>query len=247
MSNYTAADMSTAAANGHRDGYQAGYADAVKAVEVGKDAAAQEAGPAFYLTESAWNHILAPMTPSRDVRAYRHGFDHGDMKLIPFYAAPVAAAPVEVERAQVNLDAGWYARREQHAQSMSYAGVADALEALERLRTPAAPGVDLEPFREAVEAQYSAGMEQWCGGAEEKQYLTEHRDRLLAMIDASPKGGDVQDAARYRWLKSERVQLWRDTLTGAPVSCSFDFDEPGHDVDAAIDAAMQATSAEVGE
>lgn len=37
---FTAADMTTAAANGHRDGYQAGYADAVKAVEVGKPAAA---------------------------------------------------------------------------------------------------------------------------------------------------------------------------------------------------------------
>lgn len=65
---------------------------------------------------------------------------------------------------------------------------------------------------------------------------------------ASPKGGstDAKDAERWRWLKAERIQLWRDSNTGAPVSCSFDFDEPGHDIDAAIDAAMQATSAEVG-
>lgn len=42
MSNgFSAADMSTAAANGHAEGYQAGYADAVKAVEAGKDAAMQ--------------------------------------------------------------------------------------------------------------------------------------------------------------------------------------------------------------
>ena len=41
MSNgFSPADMSTAAANGHADGYQAGYADAVKAYET---AAAQEA------------------------------------------------------------------------------------------------------------------------------------------------------------------------------------------------------------
>lgn len=48
MSNYTAVDMTTAAANGHRDGYQAGYADAVKAMDHIGDAnkmvgAAQEA------------------------------------------------------------------------------------------------------------------------------------------------------------------------------------------------------------
>ena len=45
MSNngFSAADMSTAAANGHAEGYRAGYADAVKAAEVGKPAAAQEA------------------------------------------------------------------------------------------------------------------------------------------------------------------------------------------------------------
>ncbi|MGE8279076.1 MAG: hypothetical protein ACN6O2_01455 [Stenotrophomonas sp.] len=44
MSNgYTAADMSTAAANGHAEGYQAGYADAVKAFDAAQPAAAQEA------------------------------------------------------------------------------------------------------------------------------------------------------------------------------------------------------------
>lgn len=40
---FTAADMSTAAANGHHDGYQAGYADAVKAFDAAQPAAAQEA------------------------------------------------------------------------------------------------------------------------------------------------------------------------------------------------------------
>ncbi|WP_293705999.1 hypothetical protein, partial [Stenotrophomonas sp. UBA7606] len=57
MNGFSAADMSTAAANGHAEGYQAGYADAVKAVEAGKDAAAQEADmvliPAGSLSEMA--------------------------------------------------------------------------------------------------------------------------------------------------------------------------------------------------
>lgn len=76
-----------------------------------KPAAAQEAVPAFYLSEVAWDHIRVPMTPDRGVRAYRHGFDHGDMKLVPFYAAPVAAAPegfvvVPVEPTDQQVDAG---------------------------------------------------------------------------------------------------------------------------------------------
>ncbi|WP_088100311.1 hypothetical protein [Xanthomonas retroflexus] len=46
--------------------------------------------PAFYLSAGAWGHIRVPMTPTRDVKAFRHGFDHGDTELVPFYAAPPA-------------------------------------------------------------------------------------------------------------------------------------------------------------
>lgn len=40
MNGYDAQDMATQGADGFRAGYQAGYSDAVKAVEVGKPAAA---------------------------------------------------------------------------------------------------------------------------------------------------------------------------------------------------------------
>jgi len=56
-------------------------------------------------------------------------FDH------PPQVAPVTAAPAEVERAQTNMDAGWYARREEHARSLGYAGVAEALATLERAQS----------------------------------------------------------------------------------------------------------------
>jgi hypothetical protein len=51
--------------------------------------------PAFYLSAGAWGHIRVPMTPTRDVKAFRHGFDHGDTELVPFYAAPPAQQPAQ--------------------------------------------------------------------------------------------------------------------------------------------------------
>lgn len=55
--------------------------------------------PAFYLTPSDWGHIRIPMTKHRDVRALRHGFDHGDINLVPFYPAPTTQA-MDLERAR---------------------------------------------------------------------------------------------------------------------------------------------------
>lgn len=54
MNGFTAADMSTAAASGHADGYQAGYADAVKAYEAGKSAAAPGIGLHAPCTEAVY-------------------------------------------------------------------------------------------------------------------------------------------------------------------------------------------------
>lgn len=54
--------------------------------------------PAFYLSASDWGHIRIPMTKHRDVRALRHGFDHGDTALVPFYPGPPAQA-VDMTRA----------------------------------------------------------------------------------------------------------------------------------------------------
>lgn len=120
--------------------------------------------------------------------------DYQDEDTIPLYAAPVAAAPVE----------GWDAQ--------AYAQMADELEAWKQramtaeedfnrlheamnaedgptymgepvLSNPAAPGIDLEQFRIAVQAYLFRQQEfgSVAGIAEGK--------RLLALIDASPKGG----------------------------------------------------------
>ncbi|WP_414609770.1 hypothetical protein [Stenotrophomonas pavanii] len=51
-----------------------------------------------------------------------------------------------------------------------------------------AQAVDLGQFREAVEAQYSGAMEQWCGDEAEERYLAARRDRLLALIDSQAVG-----------------------------------------------------------
>jgi hypothetical protein len=64
-------------------------------------------------------------------------------------------------------------------------------------------------------------------------------DELLAILDAE---GDVRkDAERYRWLRSNCKREWQSDMPhnkGAP-SLDIDFSADGHDLDAAIDAAMQ--------
>lgn len=77
------------------DGGQGGEKwEPAQAAIAGIIAARQPVGnePAFYLSAGAWGHIRVPMTPTRDVKAFRHGFDHGDTELVPFYAAPPAQA-----------------------------------------------------------------------------------------------------------------------------------------------------------
>ena len=111
---------------GHRDGYQAGYADAVKAVEVGKPAAAQEAvawqvGDEFYTSESLAIEGIQQWGPSGAIA-------------IPLYAAPVAAAPVDPSKLGAAMrafdDAGG------HAISYAPAWMQKALEAASTLAAP---------------------------------------------------------------------------------------------------------------
>lgn len=98
MNGFTAADMSTAAANGHRDGYQAGYADAVKAYETGKPAAAQE--PVENLNVGT---IHAAMEALGEAHPLYGQLDHAAAELAVLWvrdcrrSAPVAAAPVDAE------------------------------------------------------------------------------------------------------------------------------------------------------
>lgn len=262
-------------------------------------------------------------------------------------AAQNDAAQAEVERAQANLDAGWYARREQHARSLGYSGVADALEALEAAQpaaaleavayrewhqergdkpmesrlwelapgqkvpdgadplyaapvaaapvdgpyqrimglqgigdaadylarypgddyakrrvverlaqfaalhgtsTPAAPGIDL---RNAILQLQEDALHMKDPGDTVNAY-----NRVLALINASPKGGstDAKDAARWRYIRRKLCLTVNGDGTcimqviNLPASI-HGWPDPGQVsefCDTAIDAAMQATSAEVG-
>lgn len=65
-----------------------------------------------------------------------------------------------------------------------------------------------------------------------------HREiqELQAQIDTLRR-----DAGRYRWLERNRVREWESDMAhnrGAP-SLDIDFEAPGHDLDSAIDAAME--------
>mgnify|MGYP000629703460 CR=1 FL=1 len=161
----------------------------------------------------------------------------------PLYAAPVTAAPVDAEELARNryrpVPDGLIAYRVVAGDGTRslFSGTKDACNIVARklteafldgayvASTPAAPGIDLEPFREAVEAQYSAGMEQWCGGAEEKQYLTEHRDRLLALIDVSPKGAvHPDDLAVDAFAAAMKAKLAEARAKGRG---GWNGDEPG--------------------
>ncbi len=175
---FSAADMSTAAANRHRDGYQAGYADAVKAIEAAQPAAAQEAvawqvGDDFYTSESLAIEGIQQWGPSGSIA-------------IPLYAAPVAAAPaVDVAILRALADR-W-------ATDRSYTGspVDDIRALIEKptMSTPAAPGIDLAQFKDLI------GFAAWSAinlpETDPRRDFIRQASELLALIDASPKGGST--------------------------------------------------------
>lgn len=179
MSNgFSAADMSTAAASAHRNGYQAGYADAVKAVEVGKPAAAQEAVAGFGSIHDRGPLDLALADYERE--AIKHGCTDKNAMAVDAAArrvwavlqsaAPFAAAPVDT----------WF------ADQLTAMG-----EVIPLASTPAAPGIDLEQFR-----ALACFGEEFAFAAErqpQSRVVYAQAKRLLARIDASPKGGEVQD------------------------------------------------------
>ena len=146
------------------------------------------------------------------------------------YAAPVAAAPVEfdraretprrqravelllsmgynwndgawssseVARAQVNLDARWYARREKHARDMGYASVCEALDALESMTNTAAPGIDHASEIESLKWQ----LDRANNTIEVLTSAQKVRDKVAEVIDASHVAA-AQEAVGYRWRHS---------------------------------------------
>lgn len=97
--------------------------------------------------------------------------------MIPLYTAPVADAPVDLTN--------WAAH---------YSINTAAVEALQSLLagTPAAPGIDLEQFRESVIQEAARAVDLWMKDEISNEAYVESkakRDHLLALIDDSRKGG----------------------------------------------------------
>ncbi len=109
----------------------------------------------------------------------------------PLYAAPVTAAPaVDVETLRALSDR-W-------ANDRSYTGspVDDIRALIEQptKTTPAAPGIDLKAFREPVAFWFEHLVTHPY--TETNAARLREAKRLLALIDASPKGDDVADTLR---------------------------------------------------
>ncbi len=219
-SKLTVLDFADGQAKAHGAGYQAGYADAVKAIEVGKPAAAQEAVAwsktkptaegAYYvrgfnlfqlaqyeaLVQVRTHHFDGEPAPELvcNIHESTSNEDMGDWSPMvdmsddfewfgPLYAAPVAAAPVDLHAHLLHMlgakdheDAGRIIG-ELHAASMS---------------TPAAPGIDLsERIAEVLRGEFD--ME--TSDPEDHRYDDGHAEalriagKIIALIDASPKGG----------------------------------------------------------
>lgn len=191
-----------------------------------KPAAAQEAvawqvGDEFYTSESLAIEGIQQWGPSGAIA-------------IPLYSAPVAAAPTAPLK--VFSKGPWIFR--ETGQEFSGADLDEAAFAEYRqFRTPAAPGIDLEQFREAVLAQHAALMDSWCGDPETKEAADKQRDRLLSLIDASPKGGSFpwENFPAYLIDKCEGDTISEEGLQRAVADMAKD---PRY--------ALQATSAEVG-
>ena len=125
------------------------------------------------------------------------------------YAAPVAAAPVDLlestarrmfEQQADPLAAPWDRQWEPTKEHWrKIAALAS---------TPAAPGIDLGQFRESVECLYSKRLSEYEDGqhsdADMQAYEVERR-RLLSLIDASPKG--VHAAPRFELTNGQIAQL----------------------------------------
>lgn len=208
MNGYDAQDMATQGAEGFRNGYQAGYADAVKAVEVGKPAAAQEAvvwGIRIGASDS-WGYTNNE--EQADFLGKQSGLPYEKK---PLYAAPVATAPVDLDahglRALDNCIADLRRllelSQDYDLDVMQMQSLETAIESMELRKvasTPAAPGIELEQFRIAVQA-YQFRQQEFgsvAGIAEGK--------RLLALIDASPKSRNIP-APRIELTNGQIAQL----------------------------------------
>ena len=191
MNGFTAADMSTAAANGFRDGLAA------------QPGAAQEA--VAWFTD---DHLTDRSATTYDAAVAERWRAKG-WPVTPLYAAPVAAVPEPSYLEYLDLQ-NHSLRRAIHAMMTKLVFLLDEDQfadidaiALAAGVTPAAPGIDLEQFRPFVELErgFIANRIDRCDAIGTGERLTvlqaelANADRLLRLIDdsrlidASPKGG----------------------------------------------------------
>lgn len=221
MNGYDAQDMATQGAEGFRNGYQAGYADAVKAAEVGKPAAAQEA-----VRQPDGYHYRYPDLYGADTYIRKNNGEEVNgskpVEAVPYWYAPVTAAPACL------------AREGRPAGTNIPCTVCKS--------TPAAPGIDLTPVKLLVLSwRHMEGGNGSMASQNRKDAFRRCANDLenaLKLIDASPKGGSGR--GRYfcdgpeGYFFCDDLQLARDLVNG------YDTDEDWTITD------LQATSAEVG-
>lgn len=65
---------------------------------------------------------------------------------------------------------------------------------------------------------------------------------VMAVLTKVDFGNLYLDAMRYRYLRDNHVRLW-ESQKGGPETCDLDFTGKGHDLDAAIDAAVESAGA----
>lgn len=125
--------------------------------------------------------------------------DYGRMIVTPLYAAPVAAAP-SAEAIELTVCCG----REECGGECGNEWL--GTEWVRKAATPAAPGIDLRQFRSAVVAWKRDAESRHHAGEifpEQEDAIWKEADRLLALIDASPKGGST-DAEPMFYIQDTR-------------------------------------------
>ncbi|WP_282266551.1 hypothetical protein [Stenotrophomonas sp. PS02298] len=226
--------------------------------EASKPAAAQEA--VAYLDIGAGGYLdLGSDLPEEQLMGLpkgRHALAIiGTYGIDGYAAAPVAAAPVEpdldaYDPASGELAAQWLYRNGLEKLAAVVRGQLDIRGA--RIRelsasTPAAPGIDLEQFREAVTV--AVMFDKRAAG------IKPNYAHLLALIDASPKGGENMHDWSQRMAKLEAGQYvgagahgLPDSPKGGSDACYFSADPAlgeftTHDtLQAAIDSAESMLS-----
>jgi|GEM_PF-5011859 len=240
-SKLTVLDFADGQAKAHGAGYQAGYADAVKAIEVGKPAAAQEA--------VAWSKTK----PTAEGAYYVRGFNLFQLaqyealvqvRTHHFDGEPAPELVCNIHESTSNADMDDWSPMVDMSDDFEWFGplfaapVDDIRALIEQptMSTPAAPGIDL-----ATVIRYCCEAEQ--ADPDNPDTICINVNDLTAImqqyvIDASPKGGSTECKP-----KVTHVRQIIEYLRGKPEWDGKTYDE---ELAAMLRDLKQATSAEVG-